>query len=198
MQKIFAYLNGRNLVWLIPLFLLISFPLWRVPVAGFLAPRGGYDPGLAQNRSDAHDFTMNTVHITQSHNGKPTLDLVAKQAMTGKTVDEFKMDNVSATITSEEGEQTYITAQKGIFDKTSSQLSLIQDVVIKKPMDNYEIYTDLLNYNDKSKIANCPGPTRLASDKVSIKGGSLTYNTITNSYDIGGRVFCKLTQFVRP
>ena len=191
-------LNSRNIIWLVPFALLLTFPLWRIPLAAFLAPRGGYDPALAQNRSDAHDFTMNTVHITQSHNGKTTLDLIATRAMTGKTTNEFKMEDVNATIITEQGEHTYVTARKGVFDKGSSQLSLIDDVVIKKPKDKYEIYTDLLHYNDKTKIAHCPGPTRLTGDKVSIKGGSLKYNTLTSSYDIGGRVYCTLTEFARP
>ena len=191
-------LNSRNFIWLVPFALLLTFPLWRIPLAAFLAPRGGYDPALAQNRPDAHDFTMNTVHITQSHNGKTTLDLFATRAMTGKTTNEFKMEDVNATIISDQGEQTYVTAKKGIFDKGSSLLSLIDDVVIKKPKDKYEIYTDLLHYNDKTKIADCPGPTRLIGKKVSIKGGSLKYNTLTSSYDIGGRVYCKLSEFVHP
>ena len=191
-------IHGRNFIWLIPLALVLTFPLWRQPVTAFLAPRGGYDPSLVQNRPDSHDFTMDTVHIIQSHNGRTTLDVVAKHAMTGKTSDEFMMEEVNATITSEEGELTHITAGKGLFDKKSSLLSLIDDVVIKKPKDQYEIYTDLLHYNDKTKIAHCPGATRLLGKDVSIKGGSLKYNMLTNSYDIGGRVHCTLTEFVRP
>jgi LPS export ABC transporter protein LptC len=178
--------------------LLLTFPLWRLPLAAFLAPRGGYDPALALNRPAGHDFTMNNIHITQSHKGQTTLDLVAVRAMTGKTANEFKMEDVKATIISKEGEQTHVTAREGLFDKGSSLLSLIDDVVIKKPRDNYELYTDLLHYNDKTKLANCPGPTRLIGDKVSIKGGSLNYNVATNGYDIGGRVYCTLTEFVRP
>ncbi|MFH2124019.1 MAG: LPS export ABC transporter periplasmic protein LptC [Pseudomonadota bacterium] len=190
--------NSRNFIWLVPFALLLTFPLWRIPLTGFLAPRGGYDPALAQNRPDAHDFTMDTVHIIQSHNGQTTLDIVARRAMTGKTTDEFKMEDINATISSEQGEQTHITARQGVFDKTSSMLTLMEKVVIKKPKDKYEIYTELLHYSDKSKIANCPGATRLIGKDVSIQGGSLKYNMLTKSYDIGGRVHCKLNEFVRP
>ena len=191
-------LNSRNFIWLVPFALLLSFPLWRIPLTAFLAPRGGYDPSLAENQRDTHDFTMNTVHISQSHNGEITLDLTASRAMTGKTTDEFKMEDINATIIIDQGEQIYVTASKGLFDKASSLLSLIDDVVIKKPKDKYEIHTDLLHYNDKTKIADCPGATRLTGQKVSIKGGSLKYNTLTGSYDIGGRVYCTLTEFVHP
>jgi len=193
----FGRINGRNLTWLVPLLLLFCFPLWRVPLAAFLAPRGGYDASL-EGRPDDHDFVMNRVHITQSHHGQTTLDLVSGQAMTGKTADEFKMEDIKAAITGKDGEQTYVTARKGIFDKASSQLSLIDTVVIKKPREKYEITTELLHYNDKTKIAHCPGATQLKGEKITIRGGSLTYNTLARSYDIGGRVFCRLTGFVRP
>jgi LPS export ABC transporter protein LptC len=191
-------ISKRNFIWLVPLALLLTFPLWRLPLAAFLAPRGGYDPALALNGPDSHDFTMNRVHITQSHHGQTTLTIAAVRAMTGQSSNEFRMEDVNATITSKEGEQTHVTAGKGLFDKGSSQLSLMDDVVINKPKDNYQIYTDLLHYNDKTKIANCPGPTRLLGEDVSIKGGSLEYNLLSKSYDIGGRVFCTLSNFVRP
>lgn len=190
--------NGRNLVWLVPLFLLVSFPLWRPPLAAFLAPRGGYDPSLAQNRPDSQDFVMNRVHITQSHRGKNTLDIVSDQAMTGQTTDEIRMDQIKAVITGKDGRQSHVSARKGIFDKATSLLTLIDDVVINKPSEKYEITTQLLHYDDKTKIAHCPGATRLKGEKITIKGGSLTYNTTAGSYDIGGRVFCRLTHFIRP
>ncbi len=191
-------LNARNLIWLIPLALLLTFPLWRRPLTAFLAPRGGYDPALVRNQSDTHDFTMDNVHIIQSHDGRTTLNIVAERAMTGKTADEFIMEDVNATITGEKGELTHITARKGLFDKSSSLLSLIDDVVIKKPEEHYEIYTDLLHYNDKTKIADCPGATRLIGKDISIKGASLKYNMLTNSYDIGGRVHCTLNEVIHP
>ncbi|MBU3983803.1 MAG: hypothetical protein KJ985_10115, partial [Proteobacteria bacterium] len=56
-------INSRNFIWLVPFALLLTFPLWRIPLTAFLAPRGGYNPALAENRQNAHDFTMNTVHI---------------------------------------------------------------------------------------------------------------------------------------
>lgn len=193
-----GWINGRNLIWLLPLMLFCTFPLWRQPVAVFLAPRGGYDPALNGNQPSSHDFVMNRVHITQSQNGQPTLDLVSERAMTGKSTDEFKMEDIRATIIGKDGEETYVTARHGIFDKASSLLSLIDDVVIKKPRDKYEIYTDLLHYDDRSKIAYCPGATRLKGEKVAIQGGSLSYNTRTRAYEIGGRVHCRLMEFIRP
>ena len=149
-------MTRRNLVWLIPLCFFITFPLWRIPVANFLTPRGGYDASLAERKLDTHRFTMENVHITQSERGKTSLEIVAERAYTGKTDDEFEMEEIDAVITGTGGEQTFIAARKGILDKQTAILTLIDEVVVMKPMQKFELYTDLLIYNDKTKIANSP------------------------------------------
>jgi LPS export ABC transporter protein LptC len=191
-------ISRRSLVWLIPFLLFLSFPLWRIPIASFLSPRGGYDPSLAQRKLDAHNFNMDEVHITQSENGKTTLDITADRAFTGKTVDEFKMNEVDAIITGTNNEQTFITSRKGIFDKQTGILTLIDEVVVMKPKDKSELYTDLLVYHNKTHMAHSPGKTQVIGDGFEIRGHNLLVNTLTKSYKIDGRVRCKLTGFSSP
>ena len=38
--------NPRNLLWLIPLVLLVTSPLWKPALTDFLTPRGGFDSSL--------------------------------------------------------------------------------------------------------------------------------------------------------
>jgi LPS export ABC transporter protein LptC len=191
-------ISRRNLIWLIPLLLFLTFPMWRPFVAAFLTPRGGYDESLANRRLDEHNFNMDNVHLAQSENGRKTLEIEARRAYTGKTQDEFEMEEVDAIITSDSGEQTFVTARKGLLDKKNSILTLIDEVVVMKPKDKFELYTDLLIYNDKTHIANSPGKTQLIGEKVEIKGTNLVFNTKTEAYDLGGRVRCKLTNFSAP
>ena len=191
-------ISRRNLTWFIPLLLLLTFPLWRPPVASFLTPRGGYDASLTNRKLDEHNFTMEQVHITQSENGKTTLEIQAQRASTGKTQDEFIMEEVEAVITSDSGEQTFVTALKGILNKQSTILTLIDEVVVVKPKDKFELYTDLLIYNDKTHIANSPGETQVIGERFEIKGNNLFFNTKTEAYDLSGRVRCKLSNFSTP
>ncbi|MBU0961283.1 MAG: LPS export ABC transporter periplasmic protein LptC [Proteobacteria bacterium] len=190
--------SSRTLVWLIPLALLLTFPLWRIPIAAFLSPRGGYDPSLAERPVDEHKFDMETVHITQSEQGKTSLEIVAEKAYTGGSVNEVRMDNVDAVVTGNNAEQTFITARHGVLNKQEAVLTMIDEVVVIKPKDKMELYTDLLIYNDKTNMAHSPGKTRLVGDQITIRGNNLLFNTKTQSYDLGGRVHCKLTGFSNP
>lgn len=190
--------SRRNLIWLFPLLLFLTFPLWRGPVTSFLTPRGGYDPSLAERKLDVHNFNMDGVHITQSEQGKITLEIVAERAYTGKTENEFEMEEVDATITSASNEQTFVTARRAILDRQNTILTLIDEVVVMKPKDSFELYTDLLIYNDKTHIANSPGKTQIIGKKIEINGKNLIFNTVTEAYDLSGRVRCKLSNFSPP
>ncbi|AGF77474.1 Protein of unknown function (DUF1239) [Desulfocapsa sulfexigens DSM 10523] len=191
-------LTRRNLVWVIPLGFFLTFPLWSIPVGSFLTPRGGYDPSLNERKLDAHKFTMENVHITQSKSGNTSLEIRAERAYSGDTENEYKMEEIDAVVTGNNGEQTFIAARKGVLDKETAILTLIDEVVVIKPKDKFELYTDLLIYNDKTKIANSPGKTQVIGEKIEIRGNNLIFNTETESYDLGGRVHCKLENFTSP
>ncbi len=191
-------ITRRNIVWLIPLALFVSYPLWRIPATTFLTPRGGYDASLADRKLDAHNFDLEGVHISQSDGGQVTLEIVAERAYTGKKKDEFLLDEVDAVIIGQNGEQTFITARHGILDKPQSILTLIDEVVVMKPLDKFELYTDKLIYNETTKIAISPGRTQVLGEKIDITGNRLVFNTLTKAYDLGGRVRCKLSNFSKP
>lgn len=191
-------ITRRNLTWLIPLLLFFTFPLWRIPVTAFLSPRGGYDSSLENRQFDTHNFALDGLHITQSENGKKSLEITAKHAYTGENTDEFKLEEVDAVIIADNGEQTFITARQGILDKPAAILTLIDEVVVMKPKEQFELYTDLLIYNEKTHIAQSPGKTQILGEKINITGNSLVFNTITRAYDLSGRIHCKLSNFSAP
>ena len=191
-------ITRRNLTWIIPLALFLSYPLWRASAAAFFEPRGGYDPSFANRKLDTHNFDLEKVRITQSENGHTTLEIVAERAYTGKKKDEFLLDEVDAVVIGKNDEQTFITARHGILDKPESILTLIDEVVIMKPTAKFELYTDLLIYNEVSKIAHSPGKTQIIGEKIEITGNTLIFNTETEAYDLSGRVRCKLANFSEP
>lgn len=189
---------NRNTIWLLPLFLLITFPLWSVPVSKFLAPRGGYDAEAQKDESSSHNFDMDTVKIVQNQKGKTTAIIRAVHAQTGDVSDTYLMKDVNADLFDDAGNITNVVAQKGKYNSVSKLLTLIDDVVVHKIKDKQFLYTDLLHYSSTERTIKCPGKVRLKGDDVQIDGGSLDYDIQTETYDIGNRVHCILNGFVQP
>jgi LPS export ABC transporter protein LptC len=191
-------INQRNMIWLIPLALLISFPIWKPPLASFLTPRGGYDPAYANLDTDTHNFTMDSVRIQQIHSGKKSAEIRAENARTGEKPDEYIMTKVDTDVYDNEGKITNITADRGIYNVETKQLTLIDNVVIHKTSDQQSLYTDLLYYDDEKRTVWCPGATRMEAEDAEIRGGSLRYEVESGKYEIGGRVHCLIEGFSQP
>lgn len=191
-------INRRNGIWLIPLFFIVTFPLWRIPVAAFLAPRGGYDPGFANRQSDEHHFVIDNTDIIQFDLGKKTADIKAKKALTGKLPNDFILETVNADIFSKDGEKTHITARDGLYNTISRKLTLANDVLVVREKDKFTLNTELLTYYDDTKKAVCPGKTTVTGDGVKISGDSMTYDLINRTYTVSGRVYTTIQGFGRP
>jgi LPS export ABC transporter protein LptC len=191
-------ITRRNSIWLVPLIFFLTFPVWRIPVAAFLAPRGGYDPEFANRKADEHNFVINNADIIQIEKGQKTADIKAEKALTGKQPNDFILEIVDADIYGENGEKTNITARNGLYNTISRQLTLTDDVVVIREKDNFRLYTDLLNYFDDTKKVVCPGNTKAIGDGVEISGGSMSYYTRNRTYNVGGRVHTVIQGFGRP
>ena len=191
-------INRRNSIWLIPLIFFLTFPLWRIPVASFLAPRGGYDPEFANRQTDEHHFVIENADIIQSEMGQKTADIKAEKALTGKLPNDLFLEIVDADIYGKNGERTNITARSGLYNTGSRQLTLTENVVVIRETDNYRLYTELLNYYDDTKKVICPGKTKVIGDGIKITGGSMTYYMTSRTYNVGGRVHTTIRGFGRP
>jgi len=188
----------RNTIWLIPLFLVVTYPFWSIPVGKFLTPRGGFDPEIKKAPSTSHDFTMERVKITQNQGGKTTALIIADRARTSGESDILLMDNVDADLFGDNNEITKVTSKKGKYNSNTELLTLIDDVVVNKTADNQVMYTELLHYDNQMRTVYCPGPTTLVGDGVSVDGGRLNYDIISETYIIDKRVYVIIKDFDNP
>lgn len=182
-------IKRRNLIWLVPLTLIVSFPAWRIPVGNFLTPRGGID-GSPPGEEQTQNFNMEQVRIVQSKSGRITAEIRAVSAFTTEKNGEYILDKVNADIFNKSGDITNVVAQRGIFDGQTAVLTLMDDVVITKEKDDQNLYTDLFYYNDKEQTVHCPGPTRIEGEGIQISGTSFNYDIINGYYEMEGRVLC--------
>ncbi len=188
----------RNTVWLLPLILILTFPLWRIPVSSFLIPDKGIDHLPPPSGNNSRNFNMETVKILQNQRGKKTALIRARSAHTDDNPDIFVLKTVDADIFDEAGNITHIVSKTGKYNVATKILTLIDDVIVNKIHDKQLLYTDLLYYNSVKRTVNCPGKTRLIGENVEVNGGSLDYSINTSRYDIGGRVYVVLEGFTVP
>jgi LPS export ABC transporter protein LptC len=191
-------LNRRNLLWLLPLLLVATFPVWRIPLSSFLEPRGGDAPGSNRDPEDLHNFVMDQVVIMQNKAGKKTAKIRAGQAFTSEKSNEFVLTVVNADLYGEDEEELNILAQTGIYNTETRQLTLEGNVRVTRIATNQRLFSELLYYYDKKRVFESPVATRILADQIELKGSSLVYDIPTGQYEVGGRVYGTITGFNNP
>jgi LPS export ABC transporter protein LptC len=191
-------LNRRNLLWLIPLLIIVTFPAWRVPLSAFLTPRGGEAPDFSGDREDLHNFAMDQVIITQNKMGKKTAQIEAEQAFTSEKSNEFVLTVVNADLFGDDDETVNIKARSGLYNTETRQLTLEGNVRVNRTGTDQQLFSELLYYYDESRTIRSPVDTRIIADQLELKGSSLDYDIATSKYKIGGRVYGTITDFNNP
>ncbi|MHB8790010.1 MAG: LPS export ABC transporter periplasmic protein LptC [Desulfobulbaceae bacterium] len=186
--------NPRNLLWLLPLLLFLTSPLWKPELTSFLRPRGGHGvPEInLDDSAEQQRFVMDAVKITMSSAGRVEWEITAEQAFTGESDKDIGLVGVDALYTGADQETTRITSVKGRYDIGESHLTLKEDVVVDKPLSRQKLLTDLLHYYNDRKVVFCPGKVELLGPDFRVRGGSLHYDLVSRGYDFGDRVRVEL------
>ena len=181
--------NPRNLLWIIPLGLLLSSPLWKSYVADFLKPRGGYDATVAEAyKRKSQSFILDHITITLTSNGQVEWKVNAERAFTGKTDREIGMIEVDALYTGKGKDPVTVTSSRGAYLMDERHLILIDNVVVRKPDSKEELYTDLLHYYDATKMVVSPVDVDIRGTKFILQAGRMDYDLSSDGYDFNERV----------
>ena len=179
----------RNLLWILPLAIILSSPLWQSYVAEFLTPRGGYDAKVAAAyKRQSQNFIMDQVSITLSTNGEVTWRINAERAHTGKTDRDIGMIEVDAHYTAKGKAPIHITSNKGWYQMDNQHLTLLENVIVRKPEQNEALFTDILHYYDATKMLVSPVNVDIQGPKFEVEAGRMDYDLATEAYDFSKRV----------
>jgi len=182
-------MSFRNLLWFIPLGLILTKPFWQQPVAEFLKPRGGYDAAAEQMfTQERQDFIMEDVILTFTNKGELTWTVRAAQARTGKTDRDIDMNKVHAVYSKAGDAPITVTSQNGSYQMDDKHLILTNDVVLVKPVQHEELRSDLLHYYDLHKKLISPGKVSIDGPNFKLRGSKMDYDVSSKAYDFGGRV----------
>ncbi len=179
----------RNILWILPLCLIVTYPLWQNEVADFLRPRGGYDAAAEEAYAlERQDFIMDRVILTLNSGGEQTWRIKAKQARTGTTDREILLQEVDAVYQRSGYDPLTVTSTEGIYQIDAKHLTLIEDVVLVKPAQQEELYTDVLHYDDTTKLMTSPIEVEIKTPTLNLQAGEMEYNLNTEAYIFSQRV----------
>ena len=182
--------NPRNLLWMLPLLLFVTYPLWQPPLGAFLAPRGGYNPKLAQPQEETplQNFLMESVAITMTSNGMDEWQIDAERAYTGEREHEIEMETISAMYIGKEKEPINIDSRKGVYLIDKRHLVLTEHVKVSKPTKQQVLLSERLEYDDADKMLVSPGKVSIQAPGMRLDAGRMDYDFSTEGYDFSNRV----------
>ena len=176
----------RNLLWLVPLALLLGWPVYGSFLSRFLTPRGDFGKTVQVGEATKR-FVMEDVVYIQEMDGKPDWRIVTNRLATGKSDDLLEMDTVQAVLFRNSREDMRVSAASGLYD-TKQEVLTLRDNVDLVTSDGYLIRTALLTYQEGEKKITTPAPLRITGKDMDIHANGLDYSMASGVFSLGGRV----------
>ena len=176
----------RNYIWLLPLLLAITGPLWWGAASWLLGPRSGGASVTPPGERQLNTFVLHRVALSQARNGLDDLFVEAEQVNSGKAADELEMLGVTGVMT---GKERSLKFSGGIARyEPEGQVLSVGEQVKMATSDGYQLTVDRLRcltatrQIDSDKVFNLTGPG------LKLSGRNFLYSLPTGDFRIGGRV----------
>lgn len=177
-MKINQYRKSKKLKYVLLLIVLIAVGIVVVVYMGYR--RLSEAPELILSTiQDGADMSIGKIHQTATRDGKREWSLEAASAHYMEDEKQVILNELSVTFYLDDGDEVYLTAERGVLNTGSNDIEVSGNVIIKK--DTYQLTTDKLNYENKQRIIFTRGPVLLTGEdaRVSANSASLDLNTKT-------------------
>jgi LPS export ABC transporter protein LptC len=187
----------RNLLWVMPLICLLSFPFWKPIAAKLLSPADGVGEqadSVVDVSQGVRSGEMFEIDFTQARGDRKEWQIRATRMYSLEDDKDIMLENVEALFLGksdkDEG-QTSINSQKAKYNADSQLLNLHGQVVIR---DNrgYEIRTESLNFLEKEKKIKTDSKVKINGSNIAVTGESLMYDIVSGNYRLEGSVVCNV------
>ena len=188
--------DPRNLLWILPLAVLLAFPLWKPLAANFLSPERKktipFLPSLTNSRV-LTSTEMDGVHFEQSKNGVKEWFLTASRLYSLENDSDMELEDVKALFfgTTGKKEEASIRSQKARYNADTRQLTLKGEVVVQDHR-GYEMQTKSLEYIAADKKIRTTSAVHVTGNNIDVSGKRLLYDIATGNYSLEGNVVCKV------
>lgn len=179
----------RNILWLLPVALLLSWPIWGGVFGRALAPRGGLAVNLAvpQTTTAVAGFSMEGVLFSQLKNGVRDWQIQAKQLYSGEDQDRMQLVTVEAEVFKNAERRFVITGQEGEYNSKERIITMRTGVNVQAE-NGMLVHSDSISYDDQARKITSRSPVQITGKGMDIHGKGMDYDMQKDSYDVGGRV----------
>ncbi len=190
--------NYRNLLWLIPLFIWLTNPLWKPHLTTFLAPRGEFKfDQSASAVPDKQHFRMEGITITITNQGIKEWEITAEQVYTGDINQQLELIGIHAFYKGrgkdgQEDEPVIIISDRGSYFIDKRHLIFKDNVLLKKIVTGKELRTEQLHYHDPENMLISPTPVVITAPGFSLHAGRMEYYLGTDTYEFSDRIKLQL------
>lgn len=172
--------------WQIPLFLLLSIPIWQGFAAQFLTiDQGITTPPVRQDKS----FTLEGVAFTQTSFGIKDITLNAKRLLGTNETGTITMEEIDANRWG--ANPVHIVSGSAAYDPDQEIITLLDNVLVEAA--NLIIKTPFMRYLVKYDTIKSAGEVSIIGDNTTLSGTSFMYNLNTSGLRVGKRVHFRYT-----
>ena len=177
----------RNLIWQLPLLLIVTGPLWWSVAGDLLKPRGNFEGTSSQASASSQSFTMENVTLTQNRGGHDELVLKAERVNSGIHEDMVHLEGIEVLIMRTDGQPAVLRSGEAFYHAGQQVITVLDNVRLKTP-DGREMRTEALRYLTKYRKLKTAEDVWLGSENLQIEGGNLFYDLVDGNFRVGGRV----------
>jgi len=176
----------RNYIWLLPLLLILTGPLWWGTAGWLLGPRTSGVNVTPPAEHQLNTFVLQRVALSQARNGVDDLFVAAEQLNSGKAADELEMLGVAGTMTGQERSLKF-TGGTAKYEP-GKQVLTVGEQVKMETSDGYRLNVEMLRcltatrQIDSDKVFDLTGPG------LKLRGHNFMYSLPTGDFQIGGRI----------
>ncbi|MEN8142928.1 MAG: LPS export ABC transporter periplasmic protein LptC [Thermodesulfobacteriota bacterium] len=176
----------RNLLWQLPLLIIVTGPLWWSPVGDLLGPRGNFE-NTGGAKISRQSFTMERVVLTQNRGGHDELVIKADKVNSGIHEDLVHLEGIEARMQGRDGRPSVLRGGEAFYHAGQQIVTVLDNVRLKTP-DGREMRTEALRYLTKFRKLKTAEDVWLGSEKIQIEGGNFFYDLDDGDFRVGGRV----------
>jgi len=188
--------DSRNLLWIVPLVLLLVYPLWKPLAVGFLKPERVKSMQSSTSLRNPHTLSsseMDGVRLEQSKNGRQEWFLTAGHLNSRESDSKMEMTDVNARFFDGEGkdEAAHIRSRKAIYSSDTGLLILLGSVLVQN-RQGFEMRTESLEYTAADQKIKTTSKVHVTGENMEVNAGRLLYDLTTGNYSLEGNVVCRM------